>query len=71
MKPVGQHDTISNYITQDYLAASVGISRERTNKLLRQLEQEGLISKSAHHITFLKPDHFLSYLEIVPLLIPG
>jgi CRP/FNR family cyclic AMP-dependent transcriptional regulator len=68
-QPEGQHDTISTYITQDYLAASVGISRERTNKLLGQLEQEGLISKSAHHITFLKPDHFLSYLEIVPLLI--
>ena len=67
-QPEGQHDTITTYITQDYLAASVGVSRERANKLLRQLEQDGLISKSAHHITFLKPEHFLSYLEIVPLL---
>lgn len=63
----GQRGTISTSLTQDHLAGAIGVSRERANRILHRFEKEGLISVSAHKISFLQPDHFLSYLEIAPL----
>jgi CRP/FNR family transcriptional regulator, cyclic AMP receptor protein len=65
-KPDSPPESISLNITQDQLACAIGISREMISRLLSRMQAERLIEKSAHRISFLKPDHFLRYLEIIP-----
>lgn len=59
-------DSISLRITQDQLACAIGVSREMVSRMLKRMQAEGLINKSAHRIAFLKPGHFLTFLEISP-----
>lgn len=66
LTPDGRPDSISLYVTQDQLACAIGISREMVSRLLKRLQTEGLLTKTAHKISFLKPEQFLSYLEIIP-----
>jgi CRP/FNR family transcriptional regulator, cyclic AMP receptor protein len=66
LKPEIPADSVSLTITQEQLACAIGASRSMVNKVLLRMQQEGLIVKSAHKISFLKPDHFLNYLEIAP-----
>jgi CRP/FNR family transcriptional regulator, cyclic AMP receptor protein len=62
-----QKEPIDLNVTQDHLAASIGVSREMVNRILHRFIVDGLINVSAHKISFLKPAHFLSYLEMVPV----
>jgi CRP/FNR family transcriptional regulator, cyclic AMP receptor protein len=64
LKPDKPTDSISLTITQDELACAIGVSRAMISRVLQRMQTEGLIAKSAHKISFLKPEQFLSYLEI-------
>ena len=57
-------DSISLSITQDQLACAIGVSREMVSRMLKRMQADGLINKSAHRIAFLNPGHFLTFLEI-------
>lgn len=53
-------------ITQEQVAASIGISRSMVSRLLRRMKKEGLIQMSGRKIMLLKPEDFLKLLEAVP-----
>jgi len=61
--PDSHSDYYSLNVTEHQLASSIGVSRETISKLLGRMQQAGLIDRSAHKISFIKPEHFLNYLE--------
>jgi len=68
MQPGRVPDLISIDIPLNQLAGSIGISRQMISQLLSRMQKEGLLSKSIHKISLLKPEHFLSYLEVTTTL---
>ncbi len=49
-------------INQSELATFLGVSRQRTNELLHNLDNEGIIKVQRNTIIFLNPDYLLNYL---------
>jgi CRP-like cAMP-binding protein len=58
--------SISLMTTLDQLAGAIGASKSMVSRVLQRMQAEGLIEKSSHRITFLKPEHFISNMEIIP-----
>ena len=50
-------------ISQEQLGQLLGLSRQTTNQLLGQLEQQGLIAKSYGHITVLNPQSLMRLVD--------
>lgn len=68
-RPAQNGTEIDLHLTQDSLAAMIGLSRQRTNLLLKAFESEGLISLTYGRVVIHRPDDLASMDQAIDMLL--